>query len=297
MSGLILHSVYVTIAEFRPQGQQYIGSTVDQQTRRNIFSQLMHRRMGNPPLMPGTRHYPENLSYPRQIQHSSRPSLEIRQTSQYRMVSGSNGGKLHLSNAQFSQCGFVCDLIQSQTPIVCISSFGLSSLGNRRIINELEQSTCICISINNSSPLLGVEISSVLTKICQFWCRIVLIAPVWPQRPWFSEVLQLLVLAPIWLPYFPNILTQAKGKFQHQNLPTLSLHAWELSNNQLEIKGFCKTLQILSLNQEEHLLRKSMMQNGSYTNWCHRKKVYPVSDPPMVIADFLMYLFLRKNVK
>ena len=195
MSGLISHSVYITIADFGPQGLRYIGSTVDQQTRRNTFSQPMHRRMGNPPLMPGTPHYPENSSYPRQIQHSSRPSLEIRQTSQYRLVSGSNGGKLHLSNAQFSQCGFVCDLIQSQTPIVCISSVGLSSLGNRCIINELEQSTCICISINNSSPLLGVEIPSILTNICQFWCRIVLTAPLWPQCPWFSEVLQLLVSA------------------------------------------------------------------------------------------------------
>ena len=86
---------------------------------------------------------------------------------------------------------------------------------------------------------------------------------VWPpyQCPWFSEVLRLLVSAPIRLPHFPNILTQAMGKFQHQNLPTLALHAWELSSNQ--IKSFCKTLQILSQNQEEHL--QSVMQNGLYT--------------------------------
>ena len=48
-----------------------------------------------------------------------------------------------------------------------------------------------------------------------------------------------------------------KKKFQQQNLPALNFHAWELSSNQLE--NFHKTLQILSPNQDEHQLRKSMM--------------------------------------
>ena len=110
-----------------------------------------------------------------------------------------------------------------------------------------------------------ILIPSVLAKICLSRCRIVLIAPVWPQRPWFSEVIQLLVSASICLRLFPNLLTQSIGKFQHRNLPLLALHAGELSSSQLEIKMFHKTLQTLSQNQNEHLLRKSMIQNGSYT--------------------------------
>ena len=109
-----------------------------------------------------------------------------------------------------------------------------------------------------------ILILSALNKICQSQCRIVLIAPLWPQQTWFSEVLQLLVSVPDSLPLFPKLLTQAKGKFQHQNLPVLNLHAWELSSNQIEIENFHKTLQILSPNQDEHQLRKSLMQNGSY---------------------------------
>ena len=70
-----------------------------------------------------------------------------------------------------------------------------------------------------------ILIPSVLAKIHQSQCRIVLIAPLWPQQPWFSEVLQLLVSAPVGLPLFPKLLTQAKGKFQHSTL--LDLHAWE----------------------------------------------------------------------
>ena len=40
-------------------------------------------------------------------------------------------------------------------------------------------------------------IPPILTKICESRCRIVLIAPLWPQCPCFSEVLQLLVSDPI----------------------------------------------------------------------------------------------------
>ena len=107
-------------------------------------------------------------------------------------------------------------------------------------------------------------------------------------------MLQLLVSAPIHLPLFLKLLTQAKGKFQYKNLSFLALHTWELPSNQLEIKTFRKALQILSQNQDKHLLIKSLMQNGSY-NWCHRKKVNPVSAPPTVIADFLIYLFSEKK--
>ena len=32
-----------------------------------------------------------------------------------------------------------------------------------------------------------------------------------------------------------------------------------------------------------------------YSNWCHRKKVNPVSAPLTVIADFLIYLFSEKK--
>ena len=109
----------------------------------------------------------------------------------------------------------------------------------------------------------------VLNKMRQSQCRIVTIAPLWPKQAWFSEVLQLLVSAPVRLPLVPNLLTKAKGKFQHQNLPALNLNAWEFSNNQLEIKKNRNTLRILSPDQDEHQLRKYDAKWIVYTRWCH----------------------------
>ena len=91
----------------------------------------MRGGMGNSSLVPGTGYCTQNSSYPRQIQYTSRQSLEIGQTSQYKMVFGSISGEFSFSNAQFSQCGFVCDSIQSQTPIVYISSSRQTSFTDR----------------------------------------------------------------------------------------------------------------------------------------------------------------------
>ena len=238
--------------------RQYNSRLLYQQTRRNTFPQPMHGGIGDPPLVPGTRYHYQNLSYSRQIQYIGRPSFETGLTSQNRMGFGSVGGELHFPNAQFSQCGFVCDTIQSQTPTVCISSSGQSSLSDRCIINELEFSSYICISTNNSDTLYSSQDTSILVQNSSYCSSLASTSLV------FRGVTTI-VSTPICLLLFPKLLTQAKGKFQHLDLPVLALHTWELSSNQLEIKTFHKTLQILSQNQDEHLLRKSVMQNGSYT--------------------------------
>ena len=92
-------------------------------------------------------------------------------------------------------------------------------------------------------------IPSVLNKIRQSQCGIVLEAPLWPNRSWFRELLHLLVSQPICLPVSPDLLEQLKGNFLHQNTQLLALYAWELSNNPLKI-SFQEKLQIMSLRQD-----------------------------------------------
>ena len=126
-----------------------------------------------------------------------------------------------------------------------------------------------------------ILISSILAKIYQSQCRIVLIAPFWPQQPWFSELLQLLVSAPICLPLFPRLLTQSKRKFLHQNLPLLNLHAWELLKNQSEVKKFLKVVaNFVSKSRRKSTQKVYDTKWVVYSNWCHRKKIDSVSASP-----------------
>ena len=140
-----------------------------------------------------------------------------------------------------------------------------------------------------------ILIPAVLEKIPQHQCRIVLIAPFWPQQQWFSELL-LLVSAPIRLPLIPKLLTQSKGRFVHQNLPLFDLHAWELSNNQSEIKKFSQDVaDFVSRSRRTSTQKVYDAKWSIFSNWCHTKKVNLILAPVTVIADFLIFLFMEKK--
>ena len=102
--------------------RQHNSGLIYQQTGWHSFSQPLRRSLGKSQLVSGTRHHYQSSSHSRQIQHSCRPPIKIRQTYQDRMGSGSNSSEFSIPDAQFSKCGFVCDPIQSQTPIICLSS-------------------------------------------------------------------------------------------------------------------------------------------------------------------------------
>ena len=72
-------------------------------------------------------------------------------------------------------------------------------------------------------------ISQVLVKVrASQGLELTLIAPFWPQRPWFPELLELLILPPLPLPSRWDLLRQPHVRRFHQNLSMLRLHGWRL---------------------------------------------------------------------
>ena len=64
-------------------------------------------------------------------------------------------------------------------------------------------------------------------------CELTLIAPFWPQRDWFPDLLELLSDVPITLSSRKDLLRQPHFHRFHQNLPMLQLTAWRLSSDSL----------------------------------------------------------------
>ena len=64
-------------------------------------------------------------------------------------------------------------------------------------------------------------------------CELTLIAPFWPQREWFPDLLELLSDVPITLSSRIDLLRQPHFHRFHQNLPMLQLTAWRLSSDSL----------------------------------------------------------------
>ena len=62
-------------------------------------------------------------------------------------------------------------------------------------------------------------------------CDLTLIAPFWPQREWFPDLLELLSVIPIELPKRRDLLRQPHFHRFHENFQMLRLTAWRLSSD------------------------------------------------------------------
>ena len=87
-------------------------------------------------------------------------------------------------------------------------------------------------------PPFGL-ISWVLAKVRQSWgLELTLVAPLWPQHPWFPDLLELLVEIPFFLLRRRDLLKQPHFHHYHQNLPVLQLTVYRISSDPLSIPAF-----------------------------------------------------------
>ena len=80
-------------------------------------------------------------------------------------------------------------------------------------------------------------IPRVLAKLCvSQWTELTLIAPYWPQRAWFPDLLHLSLAPPVALPLCRDLLGLPRSHCLYQGLHRLRLHAWRLSGASRELQ-------------------------------------------------------------
>ena len=79
------------------------------------------------------------------------------------------------------------------------------------------------------TAILGKVVEKLLDSPCR---RLILIAPGWPNMPWFWDLVTMSSQVPLSLPNQPNLLTQPFNQIPHRNLTNLNLHAWLLEPQQ-----------------------------------------------------------------
>ena len=97
--------------------------------------------------------------------------------------------------------------------------------------------------------LLTKVISKVMNQGCY---RMILIAPGWPNMPWFWDLVYLLAQIPFSLPQQGNQVAQPFNGLHHKNLNNLNLHAWFLEPLSFRNKG-----SLMKWQHEFRLLRDS----------------------------------------
>ena len=75
-------------------------------------------------------------------------------------------------------------------------------------------------------------IRKVINMILRYPCKIVLIAPFWPDQAWYPDLIKLSIVPPIALPLRSKLLKQPQKPIFHQYPERLNLHAWMLSKQE-----------------------------------------------------------------
>ena len=109
----------------------------------------------------------------------------------------------------------------------------------------------VCVSFDTD---YGISSS----QIRQSCCKIILIASAWPNKAWFTELLELSVHDPIKLLLIPKLLMQPGRPLFHNCPELLNLHAWMLQGNPSLNSGFPR-LQLSEFQLRKGNPRESFM--------------------------------------
>ena len=116
-----------------------------------------------------------------------------------------------------------------------------------------------------------------------------LVAPLWPEKEWFADLLLLLTQPPLALPCWDKLLRQPHCSLFHQGVHALKLHAWRLSSDTTESRAF----------REELLESSSRLYQSRwkiFCGWCRGRGVAPVNATVPVVVDFLIHLRQDKGL-
>ena len=90
-----------------------------------------------------------------------------------------------------------------------------------------------------------------------------LIAPFWPEKSWFADLLLLLTQPPLALPPWDRLLCQPHFHRFHGGVHALNLHAWRLSSVNSESQDFRDELRTSCPGVSESPLHACTSRNGS----------------------------------
>ena len=117
-----------------------------------------------------------------------------------------------------------------------------------------------------------------------------LVAPFWPEKEWFADLLLLLTQPPLTLPWWDSLLRQPHCILFHQGTHALNLHSWRLSSVTSESRAFREGLLESCQGVSGPPPRASTSRGDIFCGWCRGRGVAPVNATVPVVVDFLIHL-------
>ena len=124
-----------------------------------------------------------------------------------------------------------------------------------------------------------------------------LVAPLWPEKEWFADLLLLLTQPPLVLPCWDRLLRQPHCNLFHQGAHALSLHAWATLKRHYRKSGFSgRAARVLSGVLRDSSSRLYQSRWKIFCGWCRGRSVAPVNASVPVVVDFLIHLRQDKGL-
>ena len=130
-------------------GQHYSGSLY-KASRRDSFHRTLRRSVERPELVLSPNHTVASEAHTGQVQHSSRPDVQSRQTGLHRVVPESGNSKQDFPDHGLSNNRPVPHTSEPQAAILCVTHTGSEGAINRCPHNGLESHTCIYMRFHRS---------------------------------------------------------------------------------------------------------------------------------------------------
>ena len=195
-------------------------------------------------------------THPRPLKCDSRQAIQAGSNHPDRVVPTSRSFSSDMQPMALASDRPICHEVQPQVASVCLPSTGLPGCS----------SGCTYAYAFPTTAILGRVVEKLLDSPCK---RIILIAPGWPNMPWFWDLVTMSSQVPLSLPNRPDLLTQPFNQIPHRNLTNLNLHAWLLepqqSNNMASLRQWQQELRPLKGAQPDQSMRQSgpFLQSGA----------------------------------
>ena len=129
-------------------------------------------------------------------------------------------------------------------------------------------------------------IPKILQYMRQFHCQIILIAPQWPMRHWYADLLQFLIAYPI---RFTKAAKSTKNKQLSSKSTSIQFDCLASINRSFQAKGFSQQARsLLSASWRKGTQRDYGSKFKKYCSWCCTRKINPNSATLNQVVDFFV---------
>ena len=221
---------------------------------RNSVSSAVLQNLGSLAVGYQKQYHFESSSHSGKIEHPTRP-VEQNSDTAHRVDLERYSVEENFSDLGSSNNRSLC--IVSQQEDGHLLHLGPSSPGVRCrcVFGNMESNVCVCIPTN--LPDFFLE------HMKQGHCQVILIAPQWPRRHWYPDLLQLCIANPIKLPVTHNPLSQPNTIIYHPDPKVFNLNAWLLSTDNSLQTAFHRKLETYCSHLGEQALKKTILVNSS----------------------------------